>query len=575
MPTTVGVLSAALVVVALPAAPVVGANPMPSHAPLAGTTVVGPAIGALATDGRSVWAAYADGVARIDAVTGDVVLRTTTGVNGSFAAPAQVAAGDGEVWLAGYTHGVVAPVDPTSGAIDDARRVPVAETSGMALGSGSLWITSAAHGTVTRVDTTSGSVSATIDVPVDGPVTAGLGAVWVASTHSGGLVRIDPATNATTAVHLGLAAGDVVTAVGVGGGAAWVGTLGGTLYRVDPASGEVTAIDAATVPVPQFAPVGGIAVADDDIWVTGTAYTGRSEDWVNAPGFVVRIDPTRLAVADAWMLDPPGANASVLAAGSLWVAEGFTDVQRIPTGDAPPDLPPLPVGSIDEPIAFERSLTYASDPDGTAVPLDVYRPADAAGAPIVILLPGGPGAFGQRDYLAGFAAALAERDLIVLNADYRSPATGGSLDDARRDVACAVAWARDHASEHGGDASRVVAAGHSYGGELLLDQLLAGPEAATCDGQEAVPDAYVPIGKIRADLPVPASAGTDVPVSLAIGVLDDEHYLARSFRDQLASAGYRVDLVEVAGVDHLGIIDTRPDVPTVDAIARLAEATGG
>src|SRR5262245_24436091 len=73
---------------------------LPPPAPIDATTSVGPAVGPVASDGDSVWAGYAGGVARVDAATGEVVQRVNVGVNGG------VAVGADEVWISSYTHGI-------------------------------------------------------------------------------------------------------------------------------------------------------------------------------------------------------------------------------------------------------------------------------------------------------------------------------------------------------------------------------------------------------------------------------------------------------------------------------------
>jgi dienelactone hydrolase/streptogramin lyase len=556
----VALLAAAL---ASPAVALAGTDGLLSLAPIDGRTPVGLATSAIATDGRSVWVGYAGGVARVDAATGEVVLRAGTGVNGGVAADAH------EVWISSYTHGVVVPLDPVSGSVDQARQASITEPAAMALGSGSLWVTSPTRGSVTRVDHATGEIAAIIPLAADGPIAAGLDAVWAASTGSGGLARIDPETNAVVPIDLELHPGDLVTAVSVGDEAVWVGTLKADLRRYDPATGEVTAIAAAAIPGLELEPIYGIAVSDEAAWLSGTAYTHRAEEYLLNPGTLVRLDTDDLAITDAWTLDAPGGNGAVLAGGALWIEVGAFDLQRMAVPDAPPAGPALEAGPLAAPFTFEIGIEYTRDAEGTGVPLDVLAPLHATGAPVVVLLPGGPGIFGQRQYLTGLAAALAERGALVLLTDYRNHVTGDTEAEARHDVSCAVAWAREHASEYGGEPSRVMVAGHSYGGYLLLHTALGGPDAATCDGAPAEPDVYIVMGKIRAEAPVPEQATTTVPLTLLIGSLDDEFWMARDFQDALVGAGFESTLVVADDVDHLGIIDTRETVPTVDTILAL------
>jgi acetyl esterase/lipase len=102
-----------------------------------------------------------------------------------------------------------------------------------------------------------------------------------------------------------------------------------------------------------------------------------------------------------------------------------------------------------------------------AVPLDILAPTDAAGLPTVVLLHGGPIRFHERRYLDALAAATARRGAVVFLASYRSGATGNPVTDSLEDVTCAVRYARSVTKQYGGDPSRVVLVGHSYGGAVI------------------------------------------------------------------------------------------------------------
>jgi hypothetical protein len=143
------------------------------------------------------------------------------------------------------------------------------------------------------------------------------------------------------------------------------------------------------------------------------------------------------------------------------------------------------------------------------------------------------------------------------------------------DVACAITWARQNAPRYGGDPATVVAVGHSYAGELLLRSLLDERDAPTCGATPAEPDAYVVLGKVNVAAPIPEHATKAVPLTLLIGTLDDEYFLAHDVHDRLVAAGYDATLEVPQDVDHLGIIDTRPGVPTVDTILAAAGIEGG
>lgn len=105
--------------------------------------------------------------------------------------------------------------------------------------------------------------------------------------------------------------------------------------------------------------------------------------------------------------------------------------------------------------------------------LDVYTPAANApqagphGRPIVVFFYGGSWQNGSRSSYLFVGAALASRGFVAVVPDYRTwPETAfpGFVDDA----AAAVRWARDHATEFGGDPSQIFLMGHSAGAHIVM-----------------------------------------------------------------------------------------------------------
>jgi acetyl esterase/lipase len=97
--------------------------------------------------------------------------------------------------------------------------------------------------------------------------------------------------------------------------------------------------------------------------------------------------------------------------------------------------------------------------------LDVYSPPDAHGAPVVVFFYGGSWKSGKRQWYRWVGQALAARGIVTVVADYRQwPAV--RVDGFMHDSAEAVRWARDHASEVGGDSTHLFVMGHSAGGHI-------------------------------------------------------------------------------------------------------------
>lgn len=99
--------------------------------------------------------------------------------------------------------------------------------------------------------------------------------------------------------------------------------------------------------------------------------------------------------------------------------------------------------------------------------LDVYRPAASAAnaVPVVVFFYGGTWRRGNRAQYGFVGQRLAQQGVLAIVADYRTvPRTRfpGFVEDA----AAAVAWARRHAADHGGDPQRLFIAGHSAGAQI-------------------------------------------------------------------------------------------------------------
>lgn len=94
--------------------------------------------------------------------------------------------------------------------------------------------------------------------------------------------------------------------------------------------------------------------------------------------------------------------------------------------------------------------------------LDVYAPADAHDAPVVVYAHRGEWARGDKSEVSFKPKLFNEHGIVLVSANYR-------LSDVARhpaqveDVAAAVAWVREHIAEFGGSPERLVLMGHSAG----------------------------------------------------------------------------------------------------------------
>ncbi|MFL5778109.1 MAG: alpha/beta hydrolase [Chloroflexota bacterium] len=124
--------------------------------------------------------------------------------------------------------------------------------------------------------------------------------------------------------------------------------------------------------------------------------------------------------------------------------------------------------------------------------LDVWRGDRVSGAPVVVTLHGRPR---TRADMEPIDRLLAARGAVVFNADYRgSDEVERGYPMSFEDVACAVRFARAHARRYGGDPSRIVLVGHSFGTYVGSIVSLDGDQyhgACVVKSGSAEPDAFV------------------------------------------------------------------------------------
>ena len=98
--------------------------------------------------------------------------------------------------------------------------------------------------------------------------------------------------------------------------------------------------------------------------------------------------------------------------------------------------------------------------------LDVYRPAGASAAPVLVYVHGGQYSAGERDINAEMYGNVlyyfARHGMLGVNATYRL-APEATWPSGAEDMRGVVEWVRAHAAEHGGDPDRIFLMGHSAG----------------------------------------------------------------------------------------------------------------
>jgi len=133
--------------------------------------------------------------------------------------------------------------------------------------------------------------------------------------------------------------------------------------------------------------------------------------------------------------------------------------------------------------------------------LDVYRPLDAAGRPVVLYVHGGGFGILSKDSHWLLALIFARRGYVVFNISYRL-APADPYPAAVEDVCAAYNWVVRNGHDYGGDPQRMVLAGDSAGGNLCAALALAAcyrrdePHARAVWDTGVVPRAVVPTSAI-------------------------------------------------------------------------------
>lgn len=111
-----------------------------------------------------------------------------------------------------------------------------------------------------------------------------------------------------------------------------------------------------------------------------------------------------------------------------------------------------------------QTVAYAT---GTGHELDIYRPHDGKPAPVVVFFYGGSWQTGQRQDYRFVGASLASHGVLAIIPDYRK-SPEHPFPAFMHDAAAAVAWAKAHAANYGGDPARVFVMGHSAGAHIAV-----------------------------------------------------------------------------------------------------------
>ena len=137
-------------------------------------------------------------------------------------------------------------------------------------------------------------------------------------------------------------------------------------------------------------------------------------------------------------------------------------------------------------VRVERDVSYGPD---SKQRFDVYRPAGASHAPVMLLVHGGGWRIGDkasRALVQNKVARWTRAGIIVISVNYRLLPAANPIEQAE-DLARAISVAQQRLPEWGGDPGRMVLVGHSAGGHLVAlvggdDTFLSHQGARPCVG---------------------------------------------------------------------------------------------
>lgn len=237
-------------------------------------------------------------------------------------------------------------------------------------------------------------------------------------------------------------------------------------------------------------------------------------------------------------------------------------------------------------ISVEGGIVSAVMSHETTQDISMWAPEKEGSWPVVVAF---PGLSGDRSRWDITGPALASQGVVVFATDYRE------RQYHEQDGECAYRFALTVAEEYGGDLDQpVTMVGHSNGATMVLfgglTEAIYGPGGMydACFTGTTRPDLIVAISGCHYefqgqttgfDAGWPGRANLEADIVLIAGTDDEvcEAWQSRDAAESLRSAGYNVDLVEIAGANHWtvlfhdlvdGDVVAVPDEPAGDQVVQ-------
>jgi acetyl esterase/lipase len=277
----------------------------------------------------------------------------------------------------------------------------------------------------------------------------------------------------------------------------------------------------------------------------------------------------------------------------------------------------IPAAAVKD-LVVTNDIVYAK-PGVKPLKYDVFSPKGARNLPILIIIHGGGWTANDEDIMRGLARELTKGgQFVVFSMDYRwagkadGDATGNTMADLIDDVFGGIAHIMEHATQYGGDPTRIGVTGDSAGGHLsaaasLMTNMIGSRGFGKTPGVFEFLPSYVPKGTtpeqvrdqltkaIKAAAPsygvfsaamlnaysdnpaadqswkeaiaplghIPPATERAVPQFLTRGTRDPliTDAMVKEFVDALVKAGQRAEYVQVGGASH-AFFDWKPDDTT-------------
>jgi acetyl esterase/lipase len=152
---------------------------------------------------------------------------------------------------------------------------------------------------------------------------------------------------------------------------------------------------------------------------------------------------------------------------------------------------------------IHRDLSYA-EPKKDGQNLDVYAPTADKNHPVVFWIHGGGWMQGDKRDVQNKPQAFVDKGFVFVSTNYRLfPSV--AIKEMAGDVAKAIRWTHDHATDYGGDPNTIFVMGHSAGAQLA---------ALVCTDDSYLKAEGLPLSIIKGCVPVDGDT-YDVPLQIA------------------------------------------------------------